>query len=126
MINCAIDVLIIAVALCNEIKYLCTCLICLLGKSDIACSNPTPALEFQINKMFLPRSLAKIQTARARISHPLSGGQCYLIHLTILRRFSCPCLAYMFTKVAHVFHFGTCHYLHSYLCIPCATSCAHL
>ena len=28
------------------------------------------------------------QTARARISHPVSGGQCHLIHLTILDQFS--------------------------------------
>ena len=31
---------------------------------------------------------ARPQTARARISNPVSGGQCHLIHLTILRRFS--------------------------------------
>ena len=41
-----------------------------------------------------------IQTARARISNPVSGGQCHLNHLTILRRFSWPSLAYMCTKVA--------------------------
>ena len=28
---------------------------------------------------------ARAQTARARIWNPLSGGQCHLIHLTILR-----------------------------------------
>ena len=39
-------------------------------------------------------------TLRARISNPVSGGQCHLIHLTILRRFSCPSLSYMCTKVA--------------------------
>ena len=32
--------------------------------------------------------------------NPVSGGQCHLIHLTILRRFSWPSLAYMCTKVA--------------------------
>ena len=37
---------------------------------------------------------------RARISNPVSGGQCHLNHLTILRRFSWPSLAYMCTKVA--------------------------
>ena len=34
-----------------------------------------------------------------RISNPVSGGQCHLNHLTILRRFSWPSLAYMCTKV---------------------------
>ena len=32
------------------------------------------------------------QTARARISNPVSGGQCHLIYLTILRRFFWPSL----------------------------------
>ena len=44
----------------------------------------------------VPRSGA----ARAVISNPMSGGQCQLIHLTILRRFYWPSLAYMCTKVA--------------------------
>ena len=53
-------------------------------------------------KMFLPhpqnsvlwiasvtdRWCARPQTARARILNPVSGGQCHLIHHTILRRFS--------------------------------------
>ena len=43
---------------------------------------------------------ARPQTARARISNPVSGGQCHLNHLTILRRFSWLSLAYMCTKVA--------------------------
>ena len=34
---------------------------CLLGKSDIAGSNPTLASEFQRSKMFLPRSIVRIQ-----------------------------------------------------------------
>ena len=63
-------------------------------------------------KLFLPhprvkvsivgslRDRARPQTARARISNPVSGGQCHLNHLTILRRFSRPSLAYMCTKVA--------------------------
>ena len=33
----------------------------MLGKSEIAGSNPTLAVKFQRNKMFLPRSLVKIQ-----------------------------------------------------------------
>ena len=36
------------------------------------------------------------QTAGARISNSVSGGQCYLIHLIILRRFSLPGLAYIY------------------------------
>ena len=43
---------------------------------------------------------ARPQIAWARMSNPVSGGQCYLIHLIILRRFSLPSSAYMFTKVA--------------------------
>ena len=35
--------------------------------------------------------------ARTQISNPVSGGQCHLIHLTILRGFSWPSLAYMCT-----------------------------
>ena len=65
-------------------------------------------------QMFLHHSLIKLsiagslrdrevacsaQTARARISNPVSGGQCHLTHLTILRGFSWPNLAYMCTKV---------------------------
>ena len=62
-------------------------------------------------KMFLPHPRVKVsivglghrarpQTARARISSPVSGGQCHLNHLTILMRFSWPSLAYICTKVA--------------------------
>ena len=43
---------------------------------------------------------ARPQTARTRISNPVSGRQCHLNHPTILRRFSWPSLAYMCTKVA--------------------------
>ena len=46
------------------------------------------------------RQRARPQTARAQISNPVSGEQCHLIHLTILRRFSWPSLAYIYTKVA--------------------------
>ena len=35
---------------------------------------------------------------KARISNPVSGGQCHLIHLTILKRFSWPSLAYMYRR----------------------------
>ena len=46
------------------------------------------------------RQRALPQTARARISNPVSGGQCHIIHLTILGRFSWSSLASMCTKVA--------------------------
>ena len=63
-------------------------------------------------KMFLPHPRVKVSIAGSRRdrevacsasdrqgsnSNPVSGGQC---HLTILRRFSWPSLAYMCTKVA--------------------------
>ena len=66
-------------------------------------------------KMFLPHPRVKVSIVgslrdrevacsasdrRARISNPVSRGQCHLNHLTILRRFSWPSLAYMCTKVA--------------------------
>ena len=67
-------------------------------------------------KMFLPHPRVKVSivgSLRDRevacsasdrqgsiISNPVSGGQCHLKHLTILRRFSWPSLAYMCTKVA--------------------------
>ena len=64
---------------------------------------------FKETKMFLPHPRVKVSSvgslrdrvvARARISNPVSGGQCHLNHLTILRSFSWPSLAYMCTKVA--------------------------
>ena len=74
---------------------------CLLGKKEFAGSFPDLAFKFQRNKMFLPRSLIKIQYCgeppwpRARISNLVSGGQC---HLTILRMFSWSSLAFLCTK----------------------------
>ena len=47
------------------------------------------------------------QTTRARISYPVSVGQCFLIHLTILRRFSWLSLAYICTNMA----FNPIHYI---------------
>ena len=41
---------------------------------------------------------ARPQTSRVWISNSVSGGQCHLTHLTILRRLSWPNLACMFTK----------------------------
>ena len=46
------------------------------------------------------RLRARDQTARARISYPVSGGLCHLIHLTILRRFSWLSLSYICTQMA--------------------------
>ena len=66
-------------------------------------------------KMFLPHPRVKVSIvgslrdrevacsasdARVQISNLVSGGQCHLNHLPILRRFSWPSLAYMCTKVA--------------------------
>ena len=70
---------------------------------------------FKETKMFLPHPRVKVSIVgslpdrevacsasdrQGRISNPVSGGQCHLIHLIILRRFSWPSLAYMCTKVA--------------------------
>ena len=41
---------------------------------------------------------ARPQTVGVRISNPVSGGQCRLIHRTILRMFFWPSLAYMCTN----------------------------
>ena len=64
-------------------------------------------------KMFLPHPRVKVSIVGSlrdrevacsasdrQGSNPVSGGQCHLDHLTILRRFSWPSLAYMCTKVA--------------------------
>ena len=66
--------------------------------------------EFKESKMFLPHPRVKLSIVEslrdrevacsASDSNPVSGGQCHFIHLTILRRFSWPSLAYMCTKVA--------------------------
>ena len=45
---------------------------------------------------------ARPQTTRARISNPVSGRQCHLIHLTILRRLSWPSLTYTVQLVRDV------------------------
>ena len=52
-----------AVPVCLEIGRVpwCTVSSCLLGKSEIAGSNPTLAFKFQRNKIFLPRLLVMIQ-----------------------------------------------------------------
>ena len=67
-------------------------------------------------KMFLPHPLVKVSIVGSlrdrevacstsdrrgsNFEYSVSGGQCHLNHLTILRRFSWPNLAYMCTKVA--------------------------
>ena len=47
-----------------------------------------------------PRGSVLGPDRQSSISNPVSGGQCHLNHLTILRRFSWPSLAYMCTNVA--------------------------
>ena len=59
-------------------------------------------------KVFLPHPRVKVsivgglrdREVACSASNPVSGGQRYLNHLTILRRFSWPILVYMCTKVA--------------------------
>ena len=67
--------------------------------------------------------------ARARISNPVSGGQCHLTYLTILRRLFLPNLAYMCTKgqKPDSLHFRT-HYLwvSSHNRIECAIGACHI
>ena len=55
---------------------------------------------FNIVESLRDREVARSASdARARILNSVSVGQCHLIHLTILRRFFWPSLAYMCTKV---------------------------
>ena len=67
----------------------------------------------QYTKLFLPHPRVKVSIVGSlrdrevacsasdrQGSNPVSGGQCHLNHLTILRRLSWPSLAYMCTKVA--------------------------
>ena len=62
---------------------------------------PHPRVEVSIVGSLRDRGVAfSTSAARARISNAVSRGQCHLNHLTILRRFSWPSLAYMCTKVA--------------------------
>ena len=52
-------------------------------------------------KMFLPHPRVKVSIVGSlRDREVACGGQCHLNHLTILRRFSWPSLAYMCTKAA--------------------------
>ena len=61
---------------------------------------PHPRVKVSIVGSLRDREVACSASARARISNPVSGGQCHLNHLTILRSFSWPSLAYVCTKVA--------------------------
>ena len=62
---------------------------------------PHPRVKVSIVGSLRDREVACSASDRqARISNSVSGGQCHLNHLTILRRFSWPSLAYMCTKVA--------------------------
>ena len=97
--------------------------------------EPHFGLQVSKNKMFLPRSFVKIkyckysvterarpQTSRARISNPVSGGQCHRIHLTIVRRFSWPSLAYNYVQKKGGLKPHSCYFvekasgLHWYVC----------
>ena len=93
---------------------------CLLGKPESAGLNPSLAFKFPKKNIYISSPLTREgsyrfnivgslrdpevarlpRTARARRSNPVFGGQCHLIHLTILRKFSWPSLAYMCSKVA--------------------------
>ena len=53
----------------------------------------------------IERWRARPQTTRARISNPVSEGQCHLIHLTILRKFSWPRLAQRWLKTSFISFF---------------------
>ena len=62
---------------------------------------PHPRVKDSIVESLRDREVACSASDRqCRISNPVSGGQCHLNHLTIIRRFSWPSLAYMCTKVA--------------------------
>ena len=77
-------------------------------------SVPSPC-GLKETKMFLPHPCVKVSIVESLSDrevacsasdrqgsnlNPVSEGQCHLNHLTILRRFSWPSLAYMCTKVA--------------------------
>ena len=67
---------------------------------------PHPLINLSIAGSLRDRDVAcSASTSRVWISNPVSGGQCHLTHLTILRRFSWPSLACMYTKKPDSFHF---------------------
>ena len=62
---------------------------------------PYPRVKLSIVGSLRDREIACSASDRQGFNFkPMPEGQCHLIHLTILRRFSWPSLAYMRTKVA--------------------------
>ena len=72
---------------------------CLGGLKETKMFLPHPRVKLSIVWSLRDREIA-CSTSDRQISSPVSGGQCHLIHSTILRRFSWPSLAYVCTKVA--------------------------
>ena len=72
----------------------------LVGLKETKMFLPHPRVKVSIVGSLRDREVARSASDRQGISSPVSGGQCHLNHLTILRRFSWPSLAYMCTKVA--------------------------
>ena len=73
------------------------------GLKETKLFPPHPRVKVSIVGSLRDREVAYSASDRqflARISNPVSGGQCHPNHLTILRRLSRPSLAYMCTKVA--------------------------
>ena len=69
------------------------------GFKETKMSLPHPRVKVSIVGSLRDREVASSASDRQG-PNPVSGGQCHLNHLTILRRFSWPNLAYMCTKVA--------------------------
>ena len=69
-----------------------------------------PRVKVSIVGSLRDREVACSASDRARISNSVSGGQCHLNHLTILRRFSWPSLAYMCLYVQKRGHDGFFHF----------------
>ena len=63
---------------------------------------PYPLVTLSIVGSLRDREVACSASDRVCISNHVSGGQCHLVHLTILRRLSWPNLACMCTKVTYV------------------------
>ena len=96
----------ISCVLYRVIKYYNTNMVLFIS-SYVMCSVPGGLKE---TKMFLPHPRVKVSIVgslrdqevacpasdrQGSISNPVSGGQCHLNHLTILRRFSWLSLAYV-------------------------------
>ena len=74
---------------------------------ETQCFFPAHSKRCKIMRSPSDRAVACSASDRhAQISNPVSGGQCHLIHLTILSRLYWPSLAYVCTKVAYnLIHF---------------------